>query len=185
MAETEKQKMIKGELYVSADPQLVKERLHTRELVATFNAQAPGSADAMATLGELMGSLGKGVYIEPLFRCDYGYNIFLADSVYMNFNCVLLDVCEIRIGARTMLAPNVQLYTATHPLDPVVRSSGVELGKPITIGEDVWIGGGAIVLPGVTIGDCAVIGAGAVVTKDVPPRCVVAGNPARIIRHIE
>lgn len=128
-------------------------------------------------LGESVCSLGKGVYIEPPFCCDYGTYTHLGDSVCMNFNCVILDVAEARIGARTMLGPNVQIYAATHSLDPVERSSGgspgkhiVTVGKPVTIGEDVWIGGGAIVRPSVTIGDCAVVGAGAVVTKDVPPR---------------
>lgn len=182
---TEKEKMLRGELYNSFGPELLGERVRARALVSKYNQQTLGSDEANATLQELLGSCGKEVFIETPFRCDYGYNIHAADGVFMNFNCVLLDVCEIRIGARTLLAPNVQLYTATHPLDVETRRSGLELGKPITIGEDVWIGGGAIVLPGVTIGDGAVIGAGSVVTKDVAPRTVVAGNPARFIKNIE
>lgn len=182
---TEKQKMLRGELYNSLDEQLMQERLRARELVAQYNQQAAGSAGANETLQELLGSFGKDVFIEPPFRCDYGSNIHVGDGVYMNFNCVLLDVCEIRIGARTLLAPGVQLYAATHPLDVATRRSGLENGKPITIGEDVWLGGGVIVLPGVTIGNGSVIGAGSVVTKDVPPMCIYAGNPAKFIKKVD
>lgn len=183
---TAKEKMLRGELYMAWDEELVEERRRARRLLAEYNkltfAEEP---EAERVRGELLGSVGSGVFLEMPFRCDYGYNIHLADDVYMNFDCVLLDGCEIRIGARTMLAPGVHIYAATHPLDPDVRASGLELCKPVTIGEDVWIGGGAIVLPGVTIGDRAVVGAGSVVTKDVAPLTVVAGNPARVIRTIE
>lgn len=182
---TEKQKMLRGELYNCLDEQLMQERLRARELVTQYNQQTLGSAGANETLQELLGSSGKDVFIETPFRCDYGYNIHVGDGVFMNFNCVLLDVCEIRIGARTLFGPGVQLYAATHPLDVATRRSGLENGKPITIGEDVWLGGGAIVLPGVTIGDGSVIGAGSVVTKDVPPMCVYAGNPAKFIKKVD
>ena len=134
---------------------------------------------------KLFKHFGDALWIEPPFYCDYGVNISLGERVFINFNCVILDVCEVHIGDYTMLGPSVQLYTATHPLDWRVRREGLEYGKPIYIGSDVWIGGGAIVCPGVTIGDRAVIGAGAVVCKDVPEGVVVAGNPARIIRPID
>jgi maltose O-acetyltransferase len=182
---TEKEKMLRGDLYNCLDDQLMQERLRARELVTKYNQQTLGSDGANNALSELLGSAGKDLLIETPFRCDYGYNIHLGDSVFMNFNCVLLDVCEIRIGARTLFGPNVQIYTATHPLDVEVRRSGLENGKPITIGEDVWIGGAAIILPGVTIGNGSVIGSGSVVTKDVPPMCVYAGNPAKFIKKIE
>jgi maltose O-acetyltransferase len=181
---TEKEKMLHGELY-RVDSTLSQEQTRSSHLQKKFNDFIMCDADTKAVLKELLGSMGENVTIRAPFHCDYGPNIHLADGVYMNFSCVLLDVCEIRIGARTMFAPNVQLYTATHPLDVVTRSSGLQYGKPITIGEDVWIGGGAIVCPGVTIGNGSVIGAGAVVTKDVPPMCVYAGNPAKLIRKIE
>lgn len=122
-------------------------------------------------------------YIEPTFRCDYGYNIFLGNNFFANFDCVMLDVCPIRIGDNCMLAPGVHIYTATHPIDPVARNSGAELGKPVTIGNNVWIGGRAVINPGVTIGDNVVVASGAVVTKGVPDNVVVGGNPARIIKN--
>lgn len=123
--------------------------------------------------------------LNPPFRCDYGYNIFVGENFYANFDCVILDVCEVKIGRDCMLAPGVHIYTATHPLDPFERSSGVEYGKPVTIGDHVWIGGRAIINPGVTIGNHSVVASGAVVTKDVPEGVVVGGNPARVIKHIE
>uniref|UniRef100_K3X0T4 Maltose/galactoside acetyltransferase domain-containing protein n=1 Tax=Globisporangium ultimum (strain ATCC 200006 / CBS 805.95 / DAOM BR144) TaxID=431595 RepID=K3X0T4_GLOUD len=181
---TEKEKMLRGELY-RVDAALIEELVRTRRLVKKFNSCVVYDAEAKAVLKELFGSMGEDVLIMEPFRCDYGSNIHLGDGVFMNFNCVLLDVCEIRIGARTLLGPGVQIYTATHPLDVETRRSGLEYGKPITIGDDVWIGGGAIICPGVTIGNGSVIGAGAVVTKDVPPMCVYAGNPAKLIKKIE
>ncbi|KAK1933799.1 Maltose O-acetyltransferase [Phytophthora citrophthora] len=184
--DTEKAKMIRGELYVAADPELAEDRRVARELTKRFNdiTQAE-SSEAKSVMKQLLGSIGENCLIEMPFRCDYGYNIRIGDNVQMNFDCVFLDGCPITIGDRVMLAPNVQLYTASHPLDPEERSSGLEIGKPITIEDDVWIGGNATVVPGVTIGRGAVIGAGSVVTKDVPPMCVYAGNPAKFIKKIE
>ena len=182
---TEQEKMLAGELYDCLDETLVQGRNRARELVKKYNDFTVCDDTSKVVLKELMGAMGENVVIEMPFRCDYGSNIFLGDGVYMNFNCVLLDVCEIRIGARTMFAPNVQIYTASHPLDVKIRSIRLMDGKPITIGEAVFIGESAIVCPGVTIGNGSVIGAGSVVTKDVPPMCVYAGNPAKLIRKIE
>ncbi|KAG1709250.1 hypothetical protein DVH05_019893 [Phytophthora capsici] len=184
--DTEKAKMIRGELYIAADPELAEDRRVARELTKTFNdiTQAE-SPEAKSVMKQLLGSIGKNFLIEMPFRCDYGYNIRIGDDFQMNFDCVFLDGCPITIGDRVMLAPNVQLYTASHPLDPEERSSGLEIGKPITIEDDVWIGGNTTVVPGVTIGRGAVIGAGSVVTKNVPPMCVYAGNPAKFIKKIE
>ena len=135
-------------------------------------------------LRELIPDGGDTVWMQPPFYCDYGDNIHLGEKVFFNFNCVVLDVADVHIGARTLFGPAAQVYTATHPMNAQERASGLESGKPIAIGEDVWIGGGAIICPGVTIGDRCVIGAGAVVTKDIPADHFAAGNPARIIRPI-
>lgn len=183
---SEKSKMLAGELYNASDPQLLDERRRARELLAAFNGSLPDAGPARKKiLTDLLGSLGKGVYIEPPFYCDYGWNIHLSEKVYFNFNCIILDVCEVRIGPRTLVGPAVQIYAATHPLDASLRAMELECGRPITIGADVWVGGGATICPGVTIGDRSVIAAGAIVTKDVPPDCLVAGNPARLRRHLE
>ncbi len=184
---TEKEKMLAGELYVALDPELDRERLRARKLMKQLNdSHADDRELHRKLLVELLGRCGEGVWIEPPFRCDYGSNIFLGDRVLMNFNCVLLDVCKIEIGDDTLLAPNVQILTATHPLDWRVRkNSGPELGKPIKIGSDCWLGGGVIVCPGVTIGDRCVIGAGSVVTKDIPDDNLAVGVPARVIRKLE
>ena len=183
---TEKQKMLAGEMYDPMDPVLVKERLEARLKFQAINAITDDKKpERDQRFYELMGKAGKGLWIEPPFYCDYGYNIKLGNSVFMNFNCCILDVMEVTIGNNVMFAPNVQLYTATHPLEAKARNSGREFAKPISIGNDVWIGGGAIVCPGVSIGNGVVVGAGAVVTKDVPDNVFVAGNPAKVIRTID
>lgn len=182
---TEKEKMLAGVLYDASDPELVTERLRARQLVRAFNDTNPAHLEARdGLLHELLGGRGEQCNIEPTFRCDYGWNIHLGENFYANFDLVILDVCEVHIGRNCLIAPRVQILAATHPIDPDVRRSGLESGAPITIGDDVWIGAGAIIHPGVTIGDGAVIGAGAVVTKDVPARSVVAGVPAKVIRQI-
>lgn len=183
---TEKEKMLNGELYHAADPQLLQERLNARRLTRLYN-QTIETDDNKRTklLKELFGSTGENLYIEPTFRCDYGYNIHVGENFYANFDCVFLDVCEIRIGDNCMIAPGVHIYTATHPLDPIERISGAEYGLPVHIGHNVWIGGRAVINPGVTIGDNVVIASGAVVTKDVPDNVVAGGNPAKIIKQIE
>ncbi|PPA70591.1 sugar O-acetyltransferase [Jeotgalibacillus proteolyticus] len=183
---TEKDKMVAGELYAAWDAELVKDRQRVKVLTKELNDLSPLEEQKRERLvKEIFGSVGKSVYIEPPFRCDYGYNIHVGDNFYANFDCVILDVCEVRFGSNCMLAPGVHIYTATHPLDPDERNSGLEYGKPVTFGDNVWIGGRAVINPGVTVGNNAVIASGAIVTKDVPDNVVVAGNPARMIKEIE
>ncbi len=182
---SEREKMLAGDLYNASDLELVEARLVARERCHAINSASPRDEDhRLGLLRELFASGGESVWLEPPFRCDYGTNIFLGKKVYFNFDCVILDVCEVRIGDYVFVAPGVHIYTASHPLEAIQRRTQ-EFGKPVTIGNDVWIGGKAIICPGVTVGDRSVIGAGSVVTKDVPPAVVVAGNPARVIREIE
>ena len=177
---SEREKMIAGELYRASDPELVEAHLRAQELLVRYNATGPRAVDERtAILRDLFGAVGEGTTVKPRFACDYGFNIRAGRNLFVNYDCVFLDVAPIEIGDDVQIAPAVQLYTATHPLDPAVRRSGLEGGRPIRIGHNVWIGGGAIVLPGVTVGDDAVIGAGSVVTRDVAPGAVVVGNPAR------
>lgn len=183
---TEKEKMIAGELYDPLDQQLVDDRLKTRLLIKELNDSRENQAEErMKILKELIPEAGEGLWLQPPFYCDYGYNMVVGEKVFFNFNCVVLDVAEVKIGSRTLFGPNVQIYTATHPIDPVERASGVEYAKPISIGEDVWVGGSSVICPGVTIGNRCVIGAGSVVTKDIPDDVFAAGNPCRVIRSIK
>jgi len=182
---TERQKMLAGQLYDGGDKELVGLRERARQITGAYNSTRPAERDVRrALLNRLLGKMGPRIEIEPPFRCDYGTNIILGDNFYANFGCVLLDVAEIRIGDNVLLAPNVQIYTAYHPLDVKTRVAMLELGTPITIGHNVWIGGGAILLPGISIGDNTVIGAGGVVTRDVPPNVIAAGNPCRVLREL-
>ncbi len=183
---TEKEKSLSGQLYDASDPLLSSERKYARLLFQEINQLSDNHIEKRNNLFlELIGEAGDNLMIEPPFYCDYGYNIHLGHNVYMNFNCCILDVMEVKIGNNVFLGPNVQIYTATHPLDAKTRSLQLEYAKPIQIGNDVWIGGGAIICPGVTIGNGVVIGAGAVVTKDVADAVVVAGNPAGVIKKID
>jgi maltose O-acetyltransferase len=176
---TEKQKMLAGELY-RPDDELGAEQAAAKAWMVRYNAAlASPVSERHALLCERLGHVGKGAVIRPPFFCDYGTNIHLGDGVFLNFNCIILDVVEVTIGDRTQIGPAVQIYAADHPRDAETRRAGLEFGRPVRIGNDVWIGGGAILLPGVTVGDGAVIGAGSVVTRDVEAGVTVMGNPAR------
>jgi len=183
---TDKEKMQAGDLYDPLDTRLCEERLKARLLLKRLNdSREDEPAERTRILKELIPDAGEGLWLQPPFYCDYGYNMKLGEKVFFNFNCVVLDVAPVTIGSRTLLGPNVQVYTATHPMNHKQRASGLELAKPITIGEDVWIGGSAVICPGVTIGDRSVIGAGSVVTKNIPADVFAAGNPCRVIRPLD
>jgi maltose O-acetyltransferase len=180
MMRSEKEKMLAGELYHAGAPELQADAAKAKAWMLRYNASmAASTSDRRALLLELLGAVGDGAVVRPPFFCDYGYNIHLGSDVFLNFNCVILDVVQVIIGSGTQIGPAVQIYAADHPRDPGVRKSGAEFGRPVVIGENVWIGGGAIILPGVTIGNDVVIGAGAVVTRDVASGKTVVGNPAR------
>jgi len=181
MPKTEKQKMLAGELYHANDTEIVADSLKAHNWCARFNASLGATTpERHALLGEIIGHVGDGVDIRPPFYIDYGYNIRIGAGVFMNFNCIILDVVEVTIGEKTQIGSGVQILTADHPRDPVTRAAGLESGQPVHIGRNVWIGAGALILPGVTIGDDAIIGAGSVVTRDVPPGATAYGNPARV-----
>lgn len=184
MTKTEKEKMIAGELYFSEDPELVALRRQARDQMRLINSDVESDV-RKGLLQEAFGQVAGNIYMEPNVHFDYGFNISVGKNFYANFNAVLLDVCPITIGDNCMLAPNVQILTASHPLNPVKRNSGLEDGKPVTIGDNCWIGAGAIILPGVTLGDNVVVAAGAVVTKNYGAGVVLAGNPARILKTID
>ncbi|MEL7124371.1 MAG: sugar O-acetyltransferase [Bacteroidota bacterium] len=181
---TEKEKMISGQLYMADDPELKELSTKARLLYRDYNLSSQLEIEKREKiLSDLLGSKGNNLVIIPPFYCDYGFNIKIGDNVFMNMNCIILDVTPVTIGNNVMFGPNAQVYTATHPLNPIERIKGPEYGQDIIIEDDVWVGGGAIICPGVTIGKGAVIGAGAVVTKDVPPNVFVGGNPAKIIKE--
>jgi maltose O-acetyltransferase len=181
---SERDKMLAGELYDPMDPELVRARDRARDLCQDLNATREAQIDERRRiLKELFGTGGESVWMQPPFYCDYGSNILLGERVFFNFNCVVLDVCVVKIGDFTLFGPAVQIYTATHPMNAELRRKQ-EFAKPIEIGSDVWVGGGAIICPGVKIGSKAVIGAGSVVTRDIPERVFAAGNPCRVIREL-
>lgn len=181
----EREKMLAGEMYEPMDPELVQARRRARELCHELNSYLPAEEPARRRIcQELFGSGGDDVCIEPPFYCDYGSNIYLGRNCYFNFNCVVLDVCRVTIGEHSMFGPAVQIYAATHPLNADLRRQQ-EYGKPVNIGSDVWVGGGAIICPGVTIGSRSVIGAGSVVARDIPEGVFAAGNPCRVIRKVD
>src|SRR5438445_12582564 len=180
---TEKEKMLAGELYDPLDQELVRLRRRARDLCHDLNATREDDPDRRRILKELLGAGGETAWVEPPFFCDYGSNILLGERVFFNFNCVVLDVCVVKIGDFTLFGPAVQIYTATHPMNAALRRKQ-EFAKPIEIGSDVWVGGGAIICPGVKIGSKAVVGAGSVVTRDIPDGVFAAGNPCRVIREI-
>ncbi|MDQ1922401.1 sugar O-acetyltransferase [Massilia sp. CCM 9206] len=182
MTLSEKQKMLAGEAFSFGDPEIQADDAAARAWMVRYNAALAEPASARRVLlAEQLGEVGEGALIRPPFHCDYGYNIRLGKGVFLNFNCVILDVAGVSIGDGTQIGPAVQIYTADHPRDPAQRSAGLVFGRPVGIGRNVWIGGGAIILPGVTIGDDAIIGAGSVVTRDVPAGSTALGNPARLL----
>lgn len=179
---SERDKMLAGQSYDPGDPELQQMAQNAGQWMARYNASIGlPRLERRTLLREGMGRVGDGTGVRPPLYVDYGVHITLGDGVFLNFGCVILDVCPVEIGDRTQIGPYVQILTADHPRDAAARATGEEFGRPIRIGADVWIGGGAIILPGVTIGDGALIGAGAVVTRDVPPGATVVGNPARVL----
>jgi maltose O-acetyltransferase len=181
---SERDKMLAGERYTYLDPELAADRQRAKELLCLFNS-SESSVERLDVLRHLLGKVGRDSMIEPPFHCTYGRNTYLGVGVYLNFSCIIIDNNEVHIGDHTMIGPAVQIYTAAHPLEAGPRVDGWEIAKPVRLEESVWIGGGAILLPGICVGRNAVVGAGAVVTRDVPANTVVAGNPARVIREID
>jgi maltose O-acetyltransferase len=185
MEKTEKQKMLSGELYLAKDPELATENKRASRLLRMYNATTEEQQEQRRQiLQELFGKVGNKVSIVPPFHCDYGSNIYAGNGLYMNYGCVILDCNTVHIGDNVLCASYVQIYTAYHPTEPEIRLSGRELAAPINIGNNVWIGGSAIICPGVTIGDNTTIGAGSVVVKNIPANVVAVGNPCRTIRHL-
>lgn len=182
--QSEREKMLAGELYDASDAELAAARARSQALCRRLDGLGADDPARAEVLAQLFGRGGGGATVVSPFRCDYGTQIEVGEGVFINFNCVVLDVCRVRIGARTLIGPAVQVYTALHPMDAVQRRTR-EYGRPVEIGSDVWIGGGAIVLPGVTIGDRTVVGAGSVVTRDLPADVFAAGNPCRVIRRLD
>lgn len=181
----EKQKMLDGELYDPLDDELTRDRQRARLLGQALNSAREDEPDErMRILRQLIPNAKGSLWVQPPFYCDYGYNITIGEKVFFNFNCVVLDVAHVVIGSRTLFGPNVQIYTATHPTHHEERASGLEFAKPITIGADVWVGGSAVICPGITIGDRCIIGAGSVVTRNIPSDSFAAGNPCRVIRSL-
>ena len=183
---SQRERMLAGDLYIADDPDLARESRRAAELYAAYNASPPHDPEARRfILGELLGSFGEDSEIRPPFYCDYGYQTHIGARTFMNFGVVALDVARITIGDDVQIGPLVQLLTPTHPVDPELRRAKWEAAEPIAIGDNVWLGGGVIVCPGVTIGENTVVGAGAVVTRDLPAGVVAAGVPARVIREIQ
>jgi maltose O-acetyltransferase len=182
----ERERMLAGEPYDPTDPELTADRRRARELVATYNGTLPGATDRRETLlRELFGTVGRSPTVEPPLRVDYGDNVHVGDDFFANYGLTVLDVVRVEFGDGCLLGPNVDVYTATHPIEADERASGLESGEPVTVGDDVWVGGRAVLNPGMTIGDRAVVAAGAVVTRDVPAGTVVGGNPAEILRELD
>ncbi|MDE6533418.1 MAG: sugar O-acetyltransferase [Muribaculaceae bacterium] len=183
--EKEWNKMLHGEVYDAVHPEFLRRLEETRGRLWTFNNLHPSDTDRQkAIIRETLGHCGQRFHINQPFRCDYGCNIFIGEDFFANFNLTILDEARVSIGDHAFIGPNVSIYTACHPLDPQQRNTGVEWAEPVAIGHNVWIGGDAVILPGVTIGDNVVIGAGAVVTKSFPSNVVIAGNPARVIKEL-
>ncbi|KRK86191.1 acetyltransferase [Levilactobacillus koreensis JCM 16448] len=187
MVKSEKEKMITGDLFSVYDEELVAERGAARDKVEAFNALGEKHPEqSQKLIKELFGATGEDVEVHATFRCDYGYNIYVGEDFFANYDCVMLDVAPIRIGKHCLLGPKVQIYSVNHPADPKLRRNGaMGIGKPVTMGDDVWVGGGAIICPGVTIGNNVIVAAGAVVTKSFGDNVVLGGNPARVIKNLK
>jgi maltose O-acetyltransferase len=180
-----REKMLAGEPYIALDPELDQMQMKAQTLLCDFNTSSPSATQQRDDIiRNLFGAIGSNCVVKPPFFCDYGCHIFVGDNLFINYDCVILDCNIVRIGNNVLLAPKVQIYTAYHPLEPDVRRKMIEMASPVTIHDDVWIGGGAIICPGVQIGAGSTIGAGSVVTKDIPARVLAAGNPCRVIREL-
>jgi len=183
---TEKEKMVSGGMYDATDPQLTAERRRARDLCKALNESHDSEQELRERIiWELFGTAGDAIWIEPPFFCDYGSNITLGSKVFFNFNCVILDPAPVLIGSNVLFGPAVQVYTATHPMSALERRTWREFARPVKVGSDVWIGGGAVICPSVCIGSRSVIGAGSVVTRDIPADVFASGNPCRIIRQLD
>lgn len=182
---TEREKMLAGDLYRAGEPELAEARKRAKELCQKFNRAAVEDPErGVGLLRELLGGMGEEISIQPMFWCDYGFNIQMGSHVEINHNCVILDCAQVTFGNHVFVGPNCGFYTAGHPLDAPTRNAGLEFARPITVGDNVWFGGSVTVLPGVTIGSGSVIGAGSVVSRDIPPNTVAVGNPCRAVRAI-
>ena len=182
---SEKEKMLSGKPYIAFDNELLAERQYANELTFEFNSIHPQELERRnGIIKELFGQTGKSFIIEPPFRCDYGYNIMIGENFYANYNCIILDCAKVTIGNNVLIAPNVSIYTAGHPLHYERRNQNYEYAFPVNIGNNVWIGGNVIINPGISIGDNSVIGSGSVVTKDIPSDVIAIGNPCRILRKV-
>ena len=185
ISKTEREKMTNGEPYLTSDPQLMEDKKRARTICYRLNNSPEDETVRKTLLKELLGHCGDNITVKPPFHCDYGYNIFVGDDFIMNFDCVFLDAAPIRIGEHCMIGPKTCIYAIGHPLEAEVRNTKIGIPKPVTIGDNVWIGGGVTILPGVSIGDNTVIAAASVVTKSFPDHVLIAGNPARIIKQLE
>lgn len=182
---TEKEKMLAGKLYMAQDDTLRRDFRKCKRLTAIYNQTMLEEGEyRRALLEELLEHVGENIYIEPPFRCDYGCHISVGDDFYCNYDCIIIDVAKVKIGNHVMFGPRVGLYTAGHPIDAKIRNTGLEFGHPITIGDNVWVGGNTVINPGVTIGNNTIIGSGSVVTKDIPDNVIAVGNPCRVLREI-
>lgn len=182
---TEKEKMLSGMLYNAFVEELKGDFMKAKRLVREYNQTREDERDRRKSIiKELFGGTGENFNVEPPFYCDYGCHIYIGENFFCNYQCIVLDVCKVTIGNNVLFGPRVSLFAAGHPIDPTVRTDGLEFGKPITIGDNVWVGGDTTINPGVTIGNNTVIGSGSVVTKDIPANVVAAGNPCRVLREI-